>query len=163
MDYIRNPHDAELIAAETMRNWGYLDAVASPVGADGGIDVHSRHAIAQVKWKGAVVGRPDCQRLVGARGTDTSKALLFFAASGYSKGAIEYADQVGMSLFTYDPTGRVHAVNRQGVVQIEHPLQGHSWHSTDWDKLLYLLRLMYRLLYGSQNNARRRSRRHAAH
>lgn len=67
-------------------------------------------ALAQVKWKGGATGRPDCQELVGARGTGTEQ-LFFFSASGYSAQAIECADQVGMALFTYDPVGAAEAVN----------------------------------------------------
>lgn len=44
---IREARDAELIAAEWMRYLGFADAVATPVGADGGIDVVSARAVAQ--------------------------------------------------------------------------------------------------------------------
>lgn len=111
MDYITTPHQAELNAAEQMKLWGYLDAVATTGGADGGIDVRSSRALAQVKWKGGVAGRPDMQKLFGSRGTDTSKDLLFFAASGYSPQAVDYANQVAMGLYTYNPLGVVEPVN----------------------------------------------------
>lgn len=110
MDYIITPHQAEVNAQNLMRSWGYSDAVAGAGGADGGIDVRSKRALAQVKWKGGVTGRPDCQRLVGARGTG-SEQLFFFSANGYSAQAIEYADEVGMALFTYDPVGAAEPVN----------------------------------------------------
>jgi hypothetical protein len=111
MDYITTAHQAELNAAAKMRSWGFIDATSTTGGSDGGIDVRSRTALAQVKWRGGVAGRPDLQRLYGARGTDTGKQLLFFSASGYSKQAVDYANQVGIGLFTYDPTGEVTAVN----------------------------------------------------
>lgn len=111
MDYIITPHQAELNAAAKMREMGYTDAQATTGGSDGGIDVRSSAALAQVKWRGGVVGRPDLQNLYGARGSDTSKALLFFSASGFSKQATEYANQVGIELWVYDPTG---AVERAG-------------------------------------------------
>lgn len=114
MQFITNFHQAELNAAEKMRLWGFPDAIATTGGADGGIDVRSSAALAQVKWKGGVAGRPDLQRLYGARGSDTGKFMLFFAASGYSKQAVDYANQVGMALYTYDPLGEVSAVNAAG-------------------------------------------------
>lgn len=93
-----------------MRSWGFTDAVATTGGSDGGIDVRSSRALAQVKWKGGVTGRPDVQNLYGARGAGTEQ-LLFFSASGYSDQAIAYADQLGIMLMTYDPLGAVEGVN----------------------------------------------------
>lgn len=107
MQYITTPHEAELNAANKMREWGYLDAVATTGGADGGIDVRSNHALAQVKWRGGVVGRPDLQRLYGARSGDVTKELIFFSASGYSSAAVAYARQADIRLFIYDPVGSV--------------------------------------------------------
>ncbi|MBB0998291.1 restriction endonuclease [Dietzia maris] len=121
MEYITDPHKAEKNATQLMRQWGFADAVAGTGGADGGVDVRSKRALAQVKWKGGVVGRPDVQRLVGARGTG-SEALIFFSASGYSAQAIEYADQVGVALFTYDPTGTPEAVNRSAKQVMAQPM-----------------------------------------
>ncbi len=115
MQYITTPHQAELNAAEVMKAWGFTDAVATTGGADGGIDVRSSRALAQVKWKGGAAGRPEMQQLYGARGTDTKKVLFFFAASAYSKAAIGYADEVGIGLFTYDPVGVMTPIN--GVAQ----------------------------------------------
>ena len=110
MNYITSPHHAELNAAEKMRSWSFTDAVATTGGADGGIDVRSSRALAQVKWKGAVAGRPELQQLYGAAAGGPQQ-LFFFSASGYSDQAIQYADQVGIMLMTYDPLGSVEGVN----------------------------------------------------
>lgn len=111
MDYITTPHQAELNAADQMKRWGFLDAVATTGGSDGGIDVRSSRALAQVKWKSGVTGRPDVQNLVGARGNGTQQ-LIFFSASGYSQQAINYADEMHVLLMTYDPLGEVEGVNQ---------------------------------------------------
>lgn len=111
MDYITTPQRAELNAQAQMQSWGFTDAVATTGGSDGGIDVRSSRALAQVKWKGGVTGRPDVQNLYGARGAGTEQ-LFFFSASGYSDQAITYADQVGIMLMTYDPLGAVEGVNQ---------------------------------------------------
>ncbi|GAA1053909.1 restriction endonuclease [Dietzia natronolimnaea] len=137
MQYITTPHQAELNAALRMREFGYSDAVAGGGGADGGIDVRSSRALAQVKWKGGVTGRPDCQKLVGARGTGTEQ-LFFFSASGYSAQAIEYADQVGMALYTYDPVGAAEAVNPAARRVLERAGAEVPPPPTDW-KLVALL------------------------
>lgn len=111
MPFITTPHQAELNAQDQMRSWGFADAVATTGGADGGLDVRSSRALAQVKWKGGVTGSPDVQRLMGARANGT-QLLFFFAASGYSDQAVKYADEVGMMLMTYDPLGAVEGVNQ---------------------------------------------------
>lgn len=109
--YISSPREAETNAATHMRSLGFADARVTGAGADGGIDVVAAGAIAQVKWKAAQTGRPDLQRLVGARGNDTGQRLLFYSGSPYSRHAHAYADAVGMGLFTYDPSGAAQPVN----------------------------------------------------
>ncbi|WP_440717520.1 hypothetical protein [Gordonia oryzae] len=49
MDYISSFHQAELNGAAVLRDMGFADAKATTGGADGGIDVRSRRAYAQVK------------------------------------------------------------------------------------------------------------------
>ncbi|MFF5037394.1 restriction endonuclease [Nocardia salmonicida] len=109
--YITSPQQAEHNAAVQMRAMGFSDATVTANGADGGIDVRSGTALAQVKWRGGAVSRPDVQQLFGARGSDFGKALLFFAASDYSQPAVEYADQHRIALFVYHPTGQVEPRN----------------------------------------------------
>lgn len=111
MDYIATPWDAERNAAEKMRELGNADAKATPVGPDGGLDVVSTRAVAQVKHHFNPVGRADLQRLFGARAHKTDLDLLFFSRSGYSRHAVEYAYAVGMVLFKYDLEGDLKPIN----------------------------------------------------
>lgn len=107
------PRDAEYVAASIMRDHlGFKDARVTTASSDGGVDVRSREAIAQVKHWGSTVGRPAVQQLYGARGADHSKKMIFFCSGGYSRQAIQYADEVGMALFVFDAVGRFRAVNR---------------------------------------------------
>lgn len=145
MKYIIDAHEAELRAADNLKRWGFSDAVATTGGTDGGIDVRSKRALAQVKWKGGATGRPDCQRLVGARGNGTEQ-LFFFSASGYSAQAIEYADQVGMALFTYDPVGAVEAVNPAARRVLESAGQQVVPPPTDWKLVAVLTAVLIVLL-----------------
>lgn len=108
---INNPAEAELQAATHMRSIGYPDAEARPGGADGGIDIRSAHAVGQVKMHFKPTGRPDLQRLFGARGHESSKRMVFYAHGGYSQAAIEYAAAVDMVLFKFDQNGTFSAMN----------------------------------------------------
>lgn len=154
MVYIATDHDAELNAAEKLRSWGFLDATATLVGTDGGIDVYSRHAIAQVKREAARTGRGYIQNLYGARGTDTTKRMYFFSAAGYSKQAIDEANILGIGLFTYDVTGKTTPVNKVSLPTTT----TRSWTSTDYISLFHALkRLMSILGIGTpKRHARRR-------
>lgn len=110
---IATPHQAELNAERVMKLWGFTDAVATTGGADGGIDVRSSKALAQVKRRSRAASRPEVQQLYGARGSDHEKQLFFFAASAYSKDAVKYADEVDVRLFLYNESGAVSPVNRR--------------------------------------------------
>ncbi len=92
---------AEHAAMVYMRDIGFRDARLSSPGADGGIDVRSRHAVAQVKAHAKPTGRPDIQKLIGAAMGAEHK--LFFSLSGYTAGALDFADQGGVALFTLRP------------------------------------------------------------
>lgn len=107
---------AEQNAAAWMRYWGYDDARVTQGGADGGVDVVSGSALAQVKFEAHQVGTPALQRLVGARRKDLHKHLLFFSGAGYARPAVEYADTMDIALFKYDLLGVVSPVNRQAMV-----------------------------------------------
>lgn len=102
---------AEDNAADWMRFWGYTDARCTSGGPDGGVDIRSSHALAQVKMEATQVGSPELQRLVGARGRDHHLGLLFFTGAGYSRKAVEYADTMDIALFSYRLDGTVDPVN----------------------------------------------------
>ncbi|MEU3664544.1 restriction endonuclease [Streptomyces sp. NPDC032940] len=108
---IQSWQEAEHNAATWMRYWGYEDARAQPGGSDGGVDVRSRRALGQVKYQASAVGRPELQRLFGARGQALDKDLLFFTGSSYAATAIEYAAENGIALFVYGLGGTMTAVN----------------------------------------------------
>ena len=82
------------------------------------IDVRSSHGLAQVKWKSGATRLPDVQNLVGAHGTGSDE-LVFFSASGCSTQALDYADEVGVALFTYDPAGAAEAANPEAKRMLE--------------------------------------------
>ncbi|MFC8615991.1 restriction endonuclease [Micromonospora purpureochromogenes] len=113
---LRQPIDswkaAESNAAAWMRSWGFGDARVTQGGADAGVDVRSRGALAQVKFEASQVGRPVLQRLVGARGRNVDQDLFFFSGAGFSAQAVEYANEMEIRLFKYSLTGAMTPVNR---------------------------------------------------
>lgn len=102
---IRNPHDAEIVAAEWMRWMGFTDAEVSPVGPDEGIDVISPTAVAQVKMKGAPTPIEDIQRHFGVATAARKKRSLFFSLGGYTAQAERWATKNGIALFGFDLQG----------------------------------------------------------
>jgi hypothetical protein len=107
---IRSPDDAEQVAAEWMRHLGFPDARCTAAGTDGGVDVRSREAVAQVKAQLAPVGRPELQALYGVARSE-GRHPLFFSLMSYTAAARTWADEVGMALFRFDHAGMVEAVN----------------------------------------------------
>jgi len=107
---IRSPDDAEQVAAEWMRHLGFDDARCTGAGADGGVDVRSREAVAQVKAQLTPVARPELQALYGVARSE-GRAPLFFSLMTYTAAALAWADEVGMALFRFDHAGLVEPVN----------------------------------------------------
>jgi hypothetical protein len=107
---IRSPDDAEQVAAEWMRHLGFGDARCTPTGTDGGVDVRSREAVAQVKAQLTPVGRPELQALYGVARSE-GRQPMFFSLMSYTAAARGWADEVGMALFRFDHSGMVEAVN----------------------------------------------------
>lgn len=99
--------DAEENACDWMQAMGFTDAVLSVSGADQGIDVVSRHAVAQVKREATAVGSPAIQRFFGAAAMQDAEHKLFFSGSGYSRAAYDAAEKLGIALFTYQLDGRI--------------------------------------------------------
>ncbi|MEU8241861.1 restriction endonuclease [Actinoplanes missouriensis] len=100
---------AEEIARAHMQGIGFPDARLTGGGRDGGVDVASAMAVAQVKMLALPVGAPPVQQL---RGTRPELAHhLFYSTSGYTSAAQIAAAESGVSLFTIDTAGRVEAVN----------------------------------------------------
>lgn len=107
----RAADDAEIVAANIMRDLGFVDAHVTQRAGDKGLDIISQDAVAQVKWQAGKVGRPALQNLVGASFLHGSVKLLFFTRTGYSAQAVEYSNEVQMALFVMDLDGSYSAVN----------------------------------------------------
>lgn len=97
---------AEAYACVWMQANGYVDARLSPPGADGGIDITSRAAIARVKHHAEAVSLTEMQRLFGIA-QSAGKVALFFSAAGYSPKAIVWARARQLQIYSYPPVRRV--------------------------------------------------------
>ncbi len=101
---IRNPKEAEQVACEWLKHFGFHDAALTKDGPDGGIDVVSSDMVAQVKFKGNPSTRPDLQQLYGIASHE-QKLAIFFSLGGYTSGAVEFAESADIALFEFDFQG----------------------------------------------------------
>jgi hypothetical protein len=101
---------AEALAAWHMRTIGFEGAAVTRAGADGGLDVVSNEAVAQVKhYSTSPIGAPAVQQLRGA--ANPSTRALFYSLSGFTKSAMAFADSANVALFHYDESGHVRPTN----------------------------------------------------
>jgi hypothetical protein len=130
---LRSFVDAEEVAAEWMRYWGFADARCTPIGTDGGLDVVSASAVAQVKMHAKPIGRPLVQNLFGAA---RGKKAVFFALAGYTLEAKAWAEDVDMALFRFDRQGEPEAVNDAAASMAKQPSPS-SWVARSTAALCY--------------------------
>lgn len=107
---LRTWQDAEECAAAWVRAMGHSDAQVTAAGADGGIDVTGRHALAQVKFRAVKASRPELQQLLGAAGRRDTE-LFYFSSSGYTADALTWATDVGIAAFLLRLDGYVTPLN----------------------------------------------------
>lgn len=136
MEYITSARKAELNASDFLRGHGYPDAQATAVGTDAGIDITSRHAVAQVKWTSRPAGRPWLQNLRGSCLDD--RHTIFFCLSGYTQQALAYSESVNMTLYRFNNAGEVWQCN-----SIPLPERPRTFYSPDW---MFVARLVNSLL-----------------
>ncbi|MFZ4187134.1 restriction endonuclease [Streptomyces pseudogriseolus] len=106
---IRTWQDAELAAVDHMRDLGFADARVTGAGADGGIDVFARDAVAQVKHYSQPIGVGPVRELRGV--ADPHQHLLFYASGGYTAAARQFADERKVALYSLAESGHVTPLN----------------------------------------------------
>jgi hypothetical protein len=102
---------AEAYAVRDLRARGFTDARLTGNGTDGGIDVRSSRAVAQVKHWSRPVGLQEVQRLYGAAVAER-RSPYFYSRTGYTRPAIEFARQNNINLITYGSHVRTPSVNQ---------------------------------------------------
>ncbi|MFJ7131463.1 restriction endonuclease [Streptomyces fungicidicus] len=125
---IRTWQDAELAAVDHMRGLGFTDARVTVAGADGGIDVIARDAVAQVKHYSQPIGVGPVRELRGV--ADAHQHLLFYASGGYTAAAQQFADVRGIALFSLQELGHITALNEAAARLSPHPVLTSGWSRT---------------------------------
>lgn len=129
---------AELNAAAQMRALGYRSAEATPVGADGGIDVagegrpyrfavRSIRALAQVKRETHRTNESAVRDLLGSGRRGFAGELWFFSAAGYTKPALSFANDESILLFTYSVEGDLQPANQLTEKRLAEHLALRPW------------------------------------
>lgn len=106
----KTTREAEVLARDWIRYFGYIDAEVTEPGPDGGIDVESDSAVAQVKTNAQKVGRPVVQQTFGAAAAVDKQAIVF-ALAGFTTEAEEWATANGVALFEFDHSGGIQTLN----------------------------------------------------
>lgn len=108
---VRSPDDAELVACEWLRYFGFTDADFDPgAGADGGVDIRGEGVVAQVKAQMRATGRPVVQQIYGIASLEECSAIVF-SLGGFTDDAEDWADEAGVALFRFDLSGEPTPVN----------------------------------------------------
>jgi hypothetical protein len=103
--------EAEKAVCEWMRHHGYPDAELTAGGPDGGVDIRSAVAVAQVKDQSRPVSAPLVQALFGIA-TCERRTPLLFSSDGFTPDARAFADRTGVALFDISFYGRISPANR---------------------------------------------------
>ena len=107
---VRDYREAEELARDWIKFFGYPDAEVTADGADGGIDVESEEIVAQVKFQALPVGRPVLQALLGVA-PHVRKLPFFFSSSGYTAAAVSFAEEAGIPVFQFAMDGDLQPSN----------------------------------------------------
>lgn len=109
---IRTSKDAELAARDWFLALGFTDAYVLPgAGPDGGVDVVSSAAVAQVKATVGPAGRPIIQQIYGIASHESKQAVVF-SIGGFTPEAVDWANSARVSLFQLDLSGDTTPANR---------------------------------------------------
>jgi hypothetical protein len=107
------------------RDWakylGYKDAEKTRSVKDGGIDIEGSRLVAQVKFQETPVGVKPIREIIGVN-VRLRKDILFFSLNGFSRDAVEEANQSEVALFTIKPfTAKILAESTAAKALLERP------------------------------------------
>ena len=132
--FCREPADFEKAAEAWFNAWGFTGVKNTPPGADGGVDVESSEAIAQVKAHMVPIGIEEVQRLSGA--SLHRRIPVFFSLMSYTEAAVLFADQAGIPLFRFsDYQGSIEIVNKAAkhfLAERERPIERYFCKDCGW-------------------------------
>ena len=102
--FIADSHEFEEFMAIWMRWLGWEDAVVSPVGSDGGVDVSATGARGQAKYWDHPVGIEEVQRHNGVCEGIPKQGRVFLSKNGYTQQALSWGETHGLPLFEMKAT-----------------------------------------------------------
>ena len=106
-----SPEGAEILCAQWMSYIGFEGVQVTQFSGDGGVDIESQTAIAQVKHYGGSVGVSEIRELVGVSHVD-GRTPIFFTSGSYTRDAMKFGDEAGVIMFIYDAeAGFLHPEN----------------------------------------------------
>lgn len=97
-----SPGEAEEYVTQLMKYFGLPGVQKTRQSRDGGIDVESELLVAQVKHQVAPVGVKVVRELYGVA-SHRGKSAAVFTKTGFTREAVEFANETGVFLFTYIP------------------------------------------------------------
>jgi hypothetical protein len=111
-----SPREAEHFAQRVMLFLGEPDSKVTRQSNDGGVDVLTRHFVVQVKHQTAPIG-PAIVRETHGVAVAMGRTAVVMARTGFTPGAINFANEVGILLFSYDPS--LVALSSRGKLVLE--------------------------------------------
>lgn len=114
----RTPREVEQAACDWLRYWGYDDARLTSRGSDGGVDVTATGIVAQVKAEAVPTGRPVVQAITGIAAVRDCRAAVFSWA-GFTRQAVEFANQADVALYELDMVGHPTPVSRAAHTTVD--------------------------------------------
>jgi Protein of unknown function (DUF2510) len=121
---IRSRSDAEEIAVEWLRWFGFRDAHSTVAGTDGLVDVRGTAMVAHVQTQLIPAGQPDLRRLHSIAAVERAVSI-FFSLNDYTPEGKGWAEEVGIALFRFTHAGEAEPVNSYAdaiLMRAEHQL-----------------------------------------
>jgi hypothetical protein len=109
------PAEAEEYVGQLLRYFGVVGAKTTRYSRDGGIDVEANEMVTQVKHQQNPVGVAVVREIFGVA-THKGKLGAVFAKSGFTKEAIDFAQNTQITLITYLPRLKAHTNIAQALV-----------------------------------------------
>jgi hypothetical protein len=106
---VRTASEAEAYVAEVLIAMNGTDVTLTPAGPDGGVDVRSVEAVAQVKMEAKPIGRPTIQQTYGIAVAEGRRPLVF-SISGFTSEAVEWAELAHVACWAFARDGSLEPI-----------------------------------------------------
>lgn len=119
-----HPYEYEKYCCRWANELGARKITVTQQSIDGGIDLDGPEHVGQVKMHGVPVGVPSVRQLYGVA-QSVGKKALFFTTMGYTRAAIEFANENDIALFVADPVNEtLDGLSHEARLALKHGLRG---------------------------------------